>query len=113
MRDPTQSIRLESPNPIHVDKEILITKHTITFFYKGKELKLSDKIGELNLGMNNTPLLCLKGGLGFEAPKEFMRFPSVSDTDGQLITYLSDDENMDAISFTVFKPLQLVGFSVY
>jgi len=76
-------------------------------------LNLSDKIGELSIGVNNFPILCMKGGLGLEAPKEFMRFTSVDARGRQMITYIADDENMDAISFAVFKPLQLVGFSVY
>jgi len=34
-----------------------------------------------------------------------MRFTAVDARGRSLITYIADDENMDAISFTILKPL--------
>ena len=77
----------------------------MSFFYKGRKLSLSDTIGELSLGVNDTPILCLKGGEGVGAPKEFMRLTAVDARGRHLLTFLADDESMAAISFTVLKPL--------
>jgi hypothetical protein len=55
-------------------------------------------------------LLCLKGGN--EGPKAWKRFTTVDDPCRQL-SYISDEEAFDAISFVPKKDILFAGFSVF
>jgi hypothetical protein len=55
-------------------------------------------------------LLCLKGGN--EGPRAWKRFTTVDDPCRQL-SYISDEEAFDAISYVPKKDILFAGFSVY
>lgn len=55
-------------------------------------------------------VVCVKGGDA--GPKTFMRFTQMDSPERQL-TYISDDEALDAICFIPTKDISFVGFSVY
>ena len=55
-------------------------------------------------------MLCLKGGN--EGPKAWKRFTTVDDPCRQL-SYNSDEEAFDAISFVPKKDILFAGFSVF
>lgn len=57
-----------------------------------------------------TSLLCLKGG--DNGPRKFMRF-SRTDEPERVLTYMAEDEQVDAIQFIPKKDISIVGFSVY
>lgn len=81
-------------------------KYKLTVVFNGKQMKSSDSLAENNV----TKVLCVKGG--DSGPKTFMRFTQMDAPERQL-TYLSDDENLDAITFIPTKDISFVGFSVY
>lgn len=120
--------------------EILnVTKYSLTFFYRGEKVGLKDRLGDRDIGTpspkdlsksdkkiqqnhqhnsNNAGndnesqdfILCLKGGN--EGPKVWKRFTTVDDPCRQL-SYISDEEAFDAISFVPKKDISFAGFSVY
>jgi hypothetical protein len=73
--------------------------------------RLGDKgIGGKSYSDNDDFLLCLKGGN--EGPKIWKRFLHVDDPCRQL-SYISDEEAYDAISYVPKKDILFAGFSVY
>jgi hypothetical protein len=62
---------------------------------------LNERIGDREIGEENF-LMCLKGGS--EGPKTWKRFTNVDDPCRQL-SYISDDEAFDAISFVPTKDI--------
>jgi hypothetical protein len=94
---------------------LAISKYSLTFFYKGEKVNLGERLGDRSIGgrtnnENDDFLLCLKGGS--EGPKIWKRFTHVDDPVRQL-SYISDEEAFDAISFVCKKPILFAGFSVY
>lgn len=102
-----------------------VTKYSLTFFYKGEQVSLNERLGDKDIGVFNKNiqnnmagpenqaenfLLCLKGGN--EGPKVWKRFTTVDDPCRQLV-YISDDEAFDAITFVPKKDMLFAGFSVY
>lgn len=92
-----------------------ISKYSITFFYKGEKLNFGERLGDRGIGgkpgnESDNFLLCLKGGN--EGPKIWKRFLHVDDPCRQL-SYISDEEAFDAISFVPKKDILFAGFSVY
>ena len=78
-------------------------------------MRFNDRLGEKNIGQvpgtdDVNFLLCLRGDS--EGPKVFKRFMYVDDPCRQL-SYISDEEAHDAISFVPKKNIQFAGFSVY
>lgn len=86
-----------------------ITKYNISFFFKERLINLNDKLGDLGLGLQNTTVLCLKGGVN--PPKIFNRLKQV-DSPERMLTYM-DEESYDAICFIPKKDIKFAGFSVY
>lgn len=97
-----------------VEVLIDVPKYGLTFFYQGEKLSFGDTIGDRGIGGPTGDsghfLLCLKGG--DEGPKCWKRFTTVDDPCRQL-SYISDDESFDAITFVPNRDIVFVGFSVY
>ena len=90
-----------------------LSRYALTFFYKGDKVALNERIGDREIGSlpkkggasvekEDSYLLCLKGGS--EGPKTWKRFTHVDDPCRQL-SYISDDEAFDAISFVPKKDI--------
>jgi hypothetical protein len=90
-----------------------LSRYALTFFYKGDKVALNERIGDREIGSlpkkggasvekEDSYLLCLKGGS--EGPKTWKRFTHVDDPCRQL-SYISDDEAFDAISFIPKKDI--------
>ena len=94
------------------------TKYSISFFYNGAKINLNQAIATLGIGyvdqsekdLAKSTVLCLKGGV--DQPKVFNRFTNVDSPERQL-SYISEEEAFDAISFIPNKDIKLAGFSVY
>ena len=92
------------------------TKYSISFFYNGAKINLNSTIASLGIGYvdddapKGSTVLCLKGGV--DQPKVFNRFTNVDSPERQL-SYISEEEAYDAISFIPKKDIKLAGFSVY
>jgi hypothetical protein len=96
-----------------------LSKYALTFFYKGEKVGLNERLGDrdiggkhggTSLGNSDNFLLVLKGGS--EGPKGWKRFLHVDDPCRQL-SYISDEEAFDAISYVPKKDILFAGFSVY
>ena len=92
-----------------------LSKYSLTFFYRGEKLNFGERLGDRNIGGkpgndSDEFLLCLKGGS--EGPKIWKRFLHVDDPCRQL-SYVSDEEAFDAISYVPKKDILFAGFSVY
>lgn len=94
---------------------LAISKYSLTFFFNGEKVNLGERLGDRAIGgsgnnENDNFLLCLKGGS--EGPKIWKRFTHVDDPVRQL-SYISDEEAFDAITYVCKKPILFAGFSVY
>jgi hypothetical protein len=92
-----------------------LQKYSLTFFYKGEKLSFGERLGDRGVGgkpnsESDDFLLCLKGGN--EGPKFWKRFTHVDDPCRQL-SYISDEEAYDAITYVPKKDILFTGFSVY
>lgn len=92
-----------------------LSKYSLTFFYRGEKVNFAERLGDRRIGGrpnndNDSFLLCLKGGN--EGPKIWKRFLHVDDPCRQL-SYISDEEAFDAITFVPKKDILFTGFSVY
>ncbi len=81
-------------------------KYKLSLIKDGKPLKQTDSLAENHV----TQLLCLKGNEA--GPKTFMRFTQMDSPERQL-SYIADEESLDAIQFIPQKDITFVGFSVY
>lgn len=82
-------------------------KYKLVIVKDGKQMKPADSLAENNC----TEVLCMEseGGTG---PKTFYRFQQMDSIERQM-TYISEDEGCDAITFIPLKEISFVGFSVY
>lgn len=84
-----------------------LSKYRFTFFYKGDKVGLGDRIGDRGIGLKNNNnedefLFCMQGGS--DGPIAWKRFLHVDDPQRQL-SYISDDEQFDAITFIPKKDI--------